>query len=285
MNWDHLRAFLTFVRQGSVRRAAIVLGTTHSTVARQLKSLESALGGPLFEPASQGRSLSPLGLKILPLAERMETDAAAIGRAAFAEDTSLAGPVCVSVSESLYLSVLAPVLDGFLRQFPMISLDLVMSDHLSNLPRREADVVVRITRTPPESAVGRKVAGSPLCPYASVAYLENRPRLDRWVAIDYGPSRLPVLPARTVATTSTLPSAARLIRDGQGIGMLPCYWGDTDPDLVRLPGFEPVPDMDVWVLTHADLKTNPRVRALMDFLYDAFGDLAPVIAGTALASV
>eukprot|EP00903_Cladosiphon_okamuranus_P002061 g2059.t1 len=211
--------------------------------------------------------------------KRMEADAAAIGRAAFAEDTSLAGPVCLSVSESLYLSVLAPVLDRFLRQFPMITLDLVMSDHLTSLPRREADVVIRITRTPPESAIGRKVATSPLCAYAAPTYLENRPKLDRWVAIDYEPSRTPVVPARIVATTSTLPSAAQLMRDGQGIGLIPCYFGDPDPGLVRLPGIDPMPDMDLWVLTHADLKTNPRVRVLMDFLYEAFGDLAPVIAG------
>ena len=279
MHWDHLRAFLTFLREGSVRQAAKNLNTTHSTVARQLKALEADLGGALFEPGPKGRDLTPLGRRILPLAERIEADAAAIGRAAFAEDTSLAGPVCLSVSESLYLSALAPVIDRFLCQYPMITLDLVMSDHLSSLPRREADVVIRITRTPPDSAVGRKVADSPLCAYAAPAYLENRPKLDRWIAIDYEPSLRPVLPARIVATTSTLPSAARLMRDGQGIGLIPCYYGDTDPGLARLPGHDPVPDMDLWVLTHADLKTNPRVRVLMDFLYEAFVELAPLISG------
>ncbi|WP_422377618.1 LysR family transcriptional regulator [Roseibium sp.] len=284
MHWDHLRAFLTFLREGSVRQAARSLNTTHSTVARQLKALEADLGGALFEPGPKGRALTPLGRRILPLAERMEQDAAAIGRAAFAEDTSLAGPVCLSVSESLYLSVLAPVLDRFLHQFPMITLELAMSDHLSSLSRREADVVIRITKSPPDSAIGRKVSTSPLCAYAAPVYLENRPKLDRWIAIDYDPSLKPVLPARTVATTSTLPSAARLMRDGQGIGLIPCYFGDTDPGLVRLPGHDPVPDMDIWVLTHADLKTNPRVRVLMDFLYDAFGELAPILAGTGPSS-
>lgn len=279
MNWDHLRAFLTLVRHGSVRQAALVLGTTHSTVARQLKALELALGAPLFEPAAQGRVLSALGHRILPLAERMETDAQTIGRVAFAEDTSLAGPVCLSVSESLYLSVLAPCLNDFLDRYPMIALELVISDQLSSLHRRDADVVIRITRSPPDSAIGRKVAASPLCPYASAAYLQNRPKLDHWIAIDYDASRAPVLPARTIATASSLTAATRLVSDGRGIAMIPCYQGDTDPRLRRVPGCTPSPDMDIWVLTHEDLTSSPRVRVLMDHLYRAFGELAPLIGG------
>ncbi|MBO6894225.1 MAG: LysR family transcriptional regulator [Roseibium sp.] len=283
MHWDHLRAFLTFIREGSVRRAARTLNTTHSTVARQLKALEADLGGPLFEPGPEGRTLTALGHRIVPMAERMEADAAAISRAAFAEDTSLAGPVCLSVTEGLYLNVFAPVIDDFLRHFPMITLELVMSDALSSLSRREADVVIRITNTPPDSAIGRKLAASPICPYVAPKYLVERPRLDRWIALDYEPARAPVLPAHVVATASSLQSAAHLIRAGQGIGILPCFQGDTDPGLIRLPGHSPLPDMDIWILTHTDLKTNARVRALLDHIYNAVPEFAPIISGTEIA--
>jgi DNA-binding transcriptional LysR family regulator len=279
MHWDHLRAFLTFIREGSVRRAAKTLNTTHSTVARQLKALEADLGGPLLEPGPEGRTLTPLGHRIVPMAERMEEDAAAIRRAAFAEDTTLAGPVCLSVSEGLYLNVFAPVIDGFLRHYPMISLDLVMSDALSSLSRREADVVIRITNKPPDSAIGRKLAPSPLCAYVAPRYLANRPKLDRWVALDYGPSLTPILPARVVATASSLQSAAQLIRSGHGIGVLPCFQGDTDPDLIRLPDHDPMPDMDIWILTHTDLKANARVRVLLDYIYCAVPKIAPIVSG------
>lgn len=279
MQWDHLRTLLTFVRAGSVRQAALKLGTTHSTVARHLKVLEADLGGPLFTPGPDGRELTPLGDRVLPIAERMETDAAAIDRAAFVEDTSLAGPVCLSVSESLYLSVLSPVLGDFLQQYPMIQLDLIMSDQLTSLPKREADVVIRITKTPPENAVGRKLADSPMCLYASPSYLKDRPRLDRWISINYHLSRSPAIPARTVVSVDSVSVAAELARSGQGVAMLPCYHGDKDLGLVRFPEFTPVPDMMVWVLTHADLKTNPRVRVLMDHLYEAFDFLKPQIEG------
>ena len=138
-------------------------------------------------------------------------------------------------------------------------------------------MVIRITKTPPDSAVGRKLAESPMCLYAAPEYLANRPKLDRWISIDYHLSRNPVIPARVVASVNSVAVATRLIRSGQGVGMIPCYQGDTDPKLVRFPGFDPVPDMSVWVLTHADLKTSPRVRVLMDHLYGAFDRIRPII--------
>jgi len=61
--------------------------------------------------------------------------------------------------------------------------------------------------------------------------------------------------------------------------MLPCYIGDTDPELGRLAGTDPIPDMHVWILTHGDLRMKPRVRALMDHLYEEFEKVRPIIEG------
>lgn len=279
MNWDQIKVFLEVLRKGSVRKAAKTLGTTHATVSRQLRKLESDLRGPLFQNTRSERELTALGHRLLPLAKTMEESATAIGRAAFAEDTGLAGIVRLSVSESLYVSLLHKTIDGFLTRYPMIELDLLISDNLTSLNNREADVVIRITQTPPESAVGRKLADSPLCPYVSLSYLDNRPTLDRWIALHHRPSIVPILPARTVATVSSAIAAARMVRDGRGIALLPCYQGDPDPELVRLPGFTPQADMEVWVLTHTDVRANPRVRVLMDHLYGVFGEISRVIEG------
>ncbi len=48
-----------------------------------------------------------------------------------------------------------------------------------------------------------------------------------------------------------------------------CGFGEQDPDLVRVG--EPVADssLDLWVLTHADLRSSARIRACMDMLIDA----------------
>lgn len=278
-NWDDLRIFLAVVRAGSVRGAARTLVKTHATVSRHLQSLHDALGSPLLERRKEGQCLTDLGQRILPLAEDIEAKVAKIDRTSFSADTGLAGPVTLSLLESLYLSVLDGPVDEFMERYPMISLKIIATDEVSDLGWRDSDVVVRLTSSPPESAFGKKVAESPLALYASPAYLKNRPKRDRWIAFDWLPARQPLGSARTVANATTMGAAARMIEKGRGIGMLPCYFGDTQSGLVRLPELAPVEDLQIWILTHEDLRKNPRVRVLMDHLYAAFDDLRPLIEG------
>jgi len=278
-NWDDLRIFLSVTRSGSIRGAAKTLGITHATVSRRIKGLEETLGNSLFERKREGQCLTSLGQRILPLAQTIEDGCAGIDRLAFSADTGLAGSVKLSLSESLYLGLLHAPIDDFMQHYPMIKLDIIASDLMSNLAQREADVVIRITRNPPDAAYGRKVADSPLALYAAHEYLASRPARDRWIAMDYAPARKPVIPARVVANANSPTLSAQLIRSGRGLGLLPCYLGDTDPELTRVSEVDLIPDMQVWVLTHEDIRVNPRVRALMDHLYQVFEECRPTIEG------
>lgn len=279
LDWDDLRVFLAVARTGSVRGAARQIGKTHATVSRHIQSLSSALANPVFERRKEGQCLTDLGKSVLPLAEQIESNVAEIDRVAFAADSSLAGPVRLSLSESLYLAVLSDPIDTFMQRYPMIDLHVNTTDTLSELIWREADVVVRITQSPPESAFGKKVADSPLALYASRDYLASRPTRDRWISLNYEAARKPIIPARVVAHTNTVATTTNMILKGRGIGMLPCYVGDTDPNLLRIKDVDPLPDMQIWVLTHVDLRHSPRVRALIDHLYEAFETLRPIVEG------
>ena len=281
LDWNDLRIFLTVARAGSIRSAARQIGKTHATVSRHIQSLHAALASPLFERRKEGQCLTELGQRILPLAEQIENNVARIDLAAFSADTGLAGTVHLSLSESLYLALLFRPIDAFMKRFPMIDLNITATDDMSKLTWREADVVIRITQSPPATAFGKKVAESPLALYASPEYLKSRPKRDRWISLNYAPARRPVIPARVVALADTTALAVRMIQMGRGVGMLPCYIGDTDPGLQRLPETDPMPDMQIWVLTHDDLRQNPRVRALMDHLYEAFASIRPIIEGKA----
>ena len=179
INWDDLRVFLAVARAGSVRGAAKIIRKTHATVSRHIRSLEEELGGALFKRLRKGQCLTPLGESILPLAQSVEENSAGIDRVAFSEDTRLAGPIKLSLSESLYSALLYQTIDDFMRHYPMVNLDLRVSDQLNSLAWREADVVIRITKDPPDTAYGRKLSDSPLAAYASLTYLNDRPRLDR----------------------------------------------------------------------------------------------------------
>ncbi len=161
----------------------------------------------------------------------------------------------------------------------MLDIDIIATDRIVNLAQRESDIAIRITRNPPVSAVGRKLADSPLGVFASPGYLASRPALDRWVSLEYEGASRQVLPARVVARTNSAVVAQQMIRDGLGIGLLPCFVGDNHPGLIRVPGTGPIADNEVWLLTHADIDKNRRVRVCVDFLYARFAEMEAAISG------
>jgi len=278
-NWDDIRIFLTLSRSGSVRKASRRLNVTHATVSRRLRILEGTIGATLFERVTHGVTLSEVGREILPAAEEAEASMQELDRRVFARETQIAGKVRLSMSETLFLSILHPTIAAFQERYPMVELTLESSDQMAKLDQREADVVIRITRNPPPDAVGRRIAESPLACYASGDYLAKRPALDRWISQNYESAAKPVIPARISATATSANSVQIMLRNGMGIGMLPCYMGDSDPDLYRVPETELISDNTMWVLVHADIKENRRVRVLLDFLYEAMDGFKPLIEG------
>lgn len=278
-DWDDVRLFLSLVRNGSVRGASRHLGLSHATVSRRLTLFEEKLGVQLFDRSDRGLTPNLAGRDIVSIAETVEAQMAEMDRRLFNRVDELAGPVRLSVSESLYLTLLDKEIDRFMTLNPMIELQLDTTDDMARLDRREADVVVRITKAPPPHLVGREMAESPLCCYGSKAYFAAQPALDRWISILYPAAKDPMVPARVAALCSSAVAAHRMIKNGAGVGMLPCYMGDTDPYLVRYPGLTPVPDQTIWVLTHTDIRKNPRVRRLLDFLFDSLHTLKPIIEG------
>ena len=265
----------------SIREAATRLKTTHATVSRRIRSLEAELGHTLFERARDGYRMTEFAKGIFDFTEAIGQGVAAIDRLAFGNERGLAGTVRLSLLEDIFTFVLADPIAAFMRHNPMIELIVDTTASVSDLSRREADVIVRITREPPEQAFGRKVANSPLAAYASPDYLDNRPRIDRWIALDYPPTIAPLLQARPVFRSNSLSVVTNALQQGQGIGLLPCFIGDKLPSLVRLPEVSLIPDMEIWVLTHEDLRDNPRVRMLMDHLYQAFSQQRSLIEGNA----
>jgi DNA-binding transcriptional LysR family regulator len=60
------------------------------------------------------------------------------------------------------------------------------------------------------------------------------------------------------------------IKENMGIASLPCFIADKEPGIRRIPHAEVVTGDWIWILAHKDMMTNARVRALMDFIANAF---------------
>jgi len=280
MDWDDLRFFLAVVREGSIRAAAKSLAVNQSTVSRRIDAFEKKIDARLFDRLPSGYVMTITAEEMRSSAERMENEVAALNRHVIGRDSELRGNLRVTLPEIIATHFLMPKLVTFSECYPGIQLEVVASSDTVNLSKREADVAIRLTNTPPEQAVGRKVVTVMKAVYASKDYLAkhnldgNRSTL-RWIGWDDSVkcpnwnrgSDYSELPTHHQTNNMTIQFEAT--KAGLGLSMLPCFVADPEPSLTRLPPGDRIADMDIWVLTHRDLRNTARVRAFMGFMVEA----------------
>lgn len=284
MDWNDLRHFLALARTGSVRAAGAALGVSHSTVLRRVEALEEQLGARLFDRSREGFALTQIGEDIVPGAERVEAELAAIERGVVGRDDQLEGKIAITCGDPWVAELVLAELRTFCDQHPGIQLHVGVDDRPFDLSKREADIAIRalpVSKQPPQHLIGTRLA--PLCMgnYVAAAHAErldpDRPGSEaRWAAFGE-----PALQQTYAGTTSyshleawggftTLSVLVSALKHGYGVGMLPSYVGDTEPELQRLRK----PDLshlgDLWLLSHPDLRTNARLRACRRAIVAAF---------------
>ena len=280
MNWDDLKIFAVAARLGSFSQAATFLNTTHSTVSRRVSALEQDLDLRLFDRHTSGITLTPGGEELYSSAAAMELEANSAERKVSGRDNQLEGVVRVSVIDALAL-VLMPSLRRFLETHPGIRLEISTSHLEANLSRREADVAIRISNSPAENLVGRRAGQYQFAIYGAQKLIdrlgENSP-IDAypWVVWD-STIAWPALREQMTKQSNKLNIVAHMggasamleaVGEGIGIGYLALPRGDNDDRLVRLGPVEPELSLDIWVLTHPDLRHNSRIRTFMEFIAD-----------------
>jgi len=294
-NWNDLRVFLAVARAGSLSGAAEELGVNHSTVFRRIGAFETELGVRLFERLQNGYLLTPAGEELRDGALRIEEEIAGLSRKVTGQDLRLSGTVRVTTIDMLALGLLPRHLAAFHAAFPGIEVDLVIDNATLSLSRREADIALRVGNTPPETLVGRRAGRLVFAVYRSADYCAHSPETDLaqhdWIGFDSEHAALArrfaaYLPeARPILRTNSVAAALAATQAGIGLAILPCGLADLEPDLVRVA---PVPDdftLDLWLLTHEDLRQTARIRAFLDFLAEALAKEAPLLQGRKIPSV
>jgi DNA-binding transcriptional LysR family regulator len=294
VNWDDLRVFLAVARGGSLAAAARRVGQDATTVARRLARLEAALGATLFEQGGAGHVATEAGLALVAHAETMESGAQAVADAMDAEG-GLGGSIRVSVSEGFGTFFVAPRLGRFAVANPGVAIDLIASTGFLNPSRREADVAIMLARPRGGPVIAAKLTDYRLGAYASrAAVAEDGPigsvaMLGRRRLIGYVPDLIYAPELRYLAEvderlaptlrSSSIAAQARLIASGAGCGILPCFIGDADPDLVRvLPG-EIAIQRGFWLVVHRDRRHVARIERFIAWLRDEVRAARPLLMG------
>lgn len=309
-NWDDLRLFLPVARSGRLTEAAAVLKLSISTVARRLTQLEEDLGLALFLRSQSGYALTEDGRRLLMKAEAVETAMFGVNRLADAVATK--GRVRVALPEGFALQIILPRLARFRAAHPAISLDLVTGPFSLDLMRRESDIALRLVKPTDNDLFSRKLGRMAHAVYAArhvpgktpgkvraglpkLGWLPEMRRLPiaeataAWIAarppaeIGAGTGRLNQTAGQTSGETdlalNSLGSLTAAAKQGLGCALLPCFIGEAEPDLHRLAGPAGFFTQDVFLVLHRDLRHNPRIRAVADFLAESLVAAADQLAG------
>jgi len=282
IGWELYRSFLGVLREGSLSGAARALGITQPTVGRHVAALEAALGVVLFTRSQVGLMPTEVALALQGHAEAMESTAASLERAATSQGEGVRGVVRISASEVIGVEVLPPIVARLREAHPALKVELVLTNRVQDLLRREADIAVRMVRPKQEQLVARRVGQIELGFHAQKDYLvrHGTPRkledLAAHAVIGYDqPSAFvrnagKALPgygrdAFSLRTDSDLAQLA-LIRAGAGIGICQAGLARRDAALVRLMPRAFSMKLETWITMHEDLRNSPRCRATFDAL-------------------
>lgn len=281
-DWNRARAFLITAEEGSLSAAARALGMAQPTLGRQVDGLEQELGVVLFERVGRGLTLTPSGLELLDHVRDMGEAAGRVSLVALGQSLALEGSICISASETYATALLPPIITKLRQEEPGIHVEIVVSNHASDLRRREADIAIRNFRPTEPDLIARKIGNADAVLYATPDYITkignpSRPsdlqRAD-FVGLDHGGMMLKGLnrlglgltEANFPLITESYLVMWELVRQGAAIGILDAYIGDAEPSVTRvLPDLEPLV-FPIWLVAHRELTTSRRIRMVFDFL-------------------
>jgi len=285
-DWSLIRSFLAALDQGSLLGAARQLKTSQPTLGRHIAELESQWGVVLFERTGRGLVPTATALKLAESARAMEAGALQLGRTAAGTQAQTTGTVRITASVPVAVQLLPPILARMRLALPDIQVELVSSNQVSNLLRREADIAVRMVRPEQGTLVAKKIGNVGVGAYAHRSYLARKSPIrlptdllqHELIGNDADPSILrgfqalgyPVTKEAFVLRTDDFIAQWQAVRAGLGIGFVADYLAATDPDVRPvLAGALAIPDLPMWLAVHREIRTNRRIRAVYDFLAEA----------------
>ncbi len=283
-DWTLMRSFLAVIEEGSLQGAARRLSSTQPTIGRHVIQLEEQLGRPLFERT--GRRLLPTRAAeaIAEHARRMADGADAVARALIADQDAPTGTVRMSASQLVALYLLPPILANFRAAHPGLQIEVVSTNNVSNLLKREADIAIRMIRPEQDSLVARKIGDVPIGAYASREYLERygaptMPEdllrhhlvghdLDDTLLRGFAALGVPVSREAFTFRSDDHGVCWHAVRAGLGIGFFSNFVARTDPEVCRVLDGLPIPPLPVWLAVHREIRGNAGIRAAYDALAD-----------------
>ena len=284
VSWELYRSFLEVLKEGSLSGAARALDMAQPTIGRHIASLEKSLGLALFTRSQTGLMPTEAAQSLRGFAESMQSTAASLERAAASQGAGVRGTIRVTASDVIGVEVLPPIVAALRDQYPELTVELVLTNRVQDLLRREADIAVRMVRPRQESLVARRIGQIRLGLHAHRRYLARHGTpgsiadlathsligFDQPTAFIRNAGKALAgwrREAFGMRTDSDLAQLA-LIRSGAGIGVCQAAIARRDDALVRILPKQFSLLLETWITMHEDLRDSPRCRVTFDALVE-----------------
>jgi DNA-binding transcriptional LysR family regulator len=272
-----LQVVLALVRGGTLAEAAARSGSDPSTVFRALQRIERELGHRLFERTRQGYLPTDTALDVARHAERIEAELEAARAAATGAAGTVTGRVRLTTTDSVLRGLVLPALPALVRDHPLLQLEVQANNALLNLTKRDADVALRATPRPPEHLVGRDL-GQIRFVVAGLRGSRTQRALEAqdWIAPDEAMPEHPSVRWRKRAYPKLAPrvladgivGVVDAIRSGAGIGVVPQFMLEVEPQLKALTDPLEGCESTLWLLAHPESRHLRRIAAVYQHLAD-----------------
>ncbi len=281
-DWNQVRAFLVTAEEGSFSAASRALGLTQPTLGRQVSALEDRLGVILFERLGRSLSLTPSGLELLDHVRAMGDAASRLSLTASGQSQRIEGRVCITATDVMSMYLLPDALKRLREVAPGIEVEVVASNDVRDLRRREADIAIRHGCPEQPDLIAKLLRETSIHLYASSDYLDHHGRptspsdLSEAVFIGFEQSDRLLIRLNEIGLTLTRSNfklisesgavAWEFVKQGLGIGLMAKDVGDRTPGVeCVLPDLDPI-TVPIWLVTHRELHTSRRIRLVFDLL-------------------
>lgn len=284
MDWDKLRIFHAVADAGSLTHAGDALHLSQSAVSRQIRSLEDSLNATLFHRHARGLILTEQGELLFDASrainQRIE---AAVARIRDSKE-EVFGELRVTTTTAFGSLWLAPRLPKLYDKYPDLKIDLMLEEHVLDLPMREADVAIRMKEPSQADLIRKRLMDVHMRLYAAPEYLEKHgiPETIEDLSghrlicqnttsaqVRAGAALVQTLLAHNVKSLLTVNNyfgVLQAVLHNLGIGVLPDYITHDIPELTRvLPDIEST-EIPVFLAYPEELRASKRIEAFRDFI-------------------
>jgi DNA-binding transcriptional LysR family regulator len=287
LDWSLIPSFLSVLDTGSLLAAAKYLKMAQPTLGRHIDELEKQLGVALFERTVRGLVPTEIAGKLASSARAMENASHSLHQIASGQCSDLTGSVRITCSQSVAVSLMPPLISKLRLTVPHIQIELVSSNQIKNLLRREADIALRMVRPVQVNLIAKKLCEMPIAPYASLAYLRRRGQPEansdlfdhELIGYDQDQSIIQGFKSFHGADIKAENFAFRTddhiayfeaVKAGLGIGFVAVHQAQKCSQLKRVLPKMKLPSLPVWLTTHKEIHGNARIRFVFDFLASEF---------------